>query len=68
MKYLIICKFVNGNVITASANSFSVATLIAEKFISGVFTKRVEKFISGEVTKRVEIVKILTGATIRYIY
>ena len=56
MRYLIICKLVNGNVITASANSFSVATLIAEEFISGEFTKRVE------------IVKISTGATTRYIY
>lgn len=56
MKYLIICRLVNGNVITASANSFSVAMLIAEKFISGKFTKRVE------------IVKISTGATTRYIY
>lgn len=56
MKYLIICKLVNGNVITASANSFSVATLIAEKLISGEFTKHVE------------IVKISTGATTRYIY
>ena len=56
MKYIIICKLTNGNVITASANSFSVATLIAEKFISGEFTKRVE------------IVKISTGATTRYIY
>ena len=56
MKYIIMCKLVNGNVITVSANSFSMATLIAEKFISGEFTKRVE------------IVKISTGATIRYIY
>ena len=56
MKYLIICKLVNGNVITASANSFSVAMLIAEKFISGEFTKRVE------------IVKISTGAKTRYIF
>ena len=56
MKYLIICKLVNGNVITASANSFSVAMLIAEKFSNGGFTKRVE------------IVKISTGATTRYIY
>ena len=56
MKYLIICKLVNGNVITASADSFSVAMRIAEKFISGEFTKRVE------------IVKISTGATTRYIY
>lgn len=56
MKYLIICKLVNGNVITASANSFSVAMLIAEKFISGEFTKRVE------------IVKISTGATTKFIF
>ena len=56
MKYIIICKLTNGNVITASANSFSVATLIAKKFISGEFAKRVE------------IVKISTGATTRYIY
>ena len=56
MKYVIMCKLVNGNVITDSANSFSVAMLIAEKFISGEFTKRVE------------IVKISKGATTRYIY
>ena len=56
MKYIIICKITNDNVITASANSFSEAMLIAEKFISGEFTKRVE------------IVKISTGATTRYIY
>ena len=56
MKYIIICKLTNGNVITASANSFSVAMLIAEKFVRGEFTKRVE------------IVKISTGATTRYIY
>ena len=56
MKYIIICKLTNGNVITASAGSFSVAMVIAEKFISGEFTKRVE------------IVKISTGATTRYIY
>ena len=56
MKYIIICKLTNGNVITASASSFSVAMVIAEKFISGEFTKRVE------------IVKISTGATTRYIY
>ena len=56
MKYIIICKLTNGNVLTASANSFSVATLIAEKIIIGGFTKRVE------------IVKISTGATTRYIY
>ena len=56
MKYIIMCKLVTGNVITASANSFSVATHIAEKLISGEFVKRVE------------IVKISTGATTRYIY
>ena len=56
MKYIVICKLTNGNVLTASANSFSVATLIAEKFINGEFTKRVE------------IVTISTGATTRYIY
>ena len=56
MKYIVICTLSNGNVITASANSFSVATLIAEKFISGEFTRRVE------------IMKISTGATTRYIY
>ena len=56
MKYIVICTLYNGNVITASANSFSVAMLIADKFISGDFTKRVE------------IVKISTGATTRYIY
>ena len=56
MKYIIVCKLVNGNVITASANSFSVAMLIAEKLNSGEFTERVE------------IVKISTGATTRYIY
>ena len=56
MKYIVMCKLVNGNVITASANSFSVAKLIAEKYISGEFTKRVE------------LVKISTGATTRYIY
>lgn len=56
MKYLIICKLVNGNVITAAANSFSVAMLIAEKFISGEFSKRVE------------IVKISTGATTKFIF
>ena len=56
MKYVIICKLTNGNVITASANSFSVAMLIAEKYIR------------GELTKRVEIVKNSTGATTRYIY
>ena len=56
MKYIIICMLTNGKVIIASANSFSVATLIAEKYISGEFTKRVE------------IVKISTGATTRYIY
>ena len=56
MKYIVICTLYNGNVITASANSFSVAMRIADKFISGEFTKRVE------------IVKISTGATTRYIY
>ena len=56
MKYIVMCKLVNGNVITASANSFSVAMLIAEKFISGEFTKRVEFLI------------ISTGASTRYIY
>ena len=56
MKYIVICKLTNGNVITASANRFSVAMLIADKFISGEFTKRVE------------IGKISTGATTRYIY
>ena len=56
MKYIIMCKLVNGNVITASANSFSVAMLIAEKFISGEFTKRVE------------IVKISTGASTKFIF
>ncbi len=56
MKYIIICKLTNGNVITASAISFSVAMFIAEQFANGKFTKRVE------------IVKNSTGATTRYIY
>lgn len=56
MKYIVMCKLVNGNVITASANSFSVAMLIADKFINGEFTKRVE------------IVKISTGATTKFIF
>ena len=56
MGYMVTCKLKNGNVMSSFADTFSSAMLIAEKFISGEFTKRVE------------IVKISTGATTRYIY
>lgn len=56
MKYIITCKLKNGNIIPAFAESFSVAMHIADMFIDGEFTERVE------------VVKISTGATIKYVF
>ena len=56
MKYLVICKIINGDVIPACAEEFSVAMHIAEMFMAGKFTKCVE------------IVKIETGATTKFIF
>lgn len=56
MSYVIICKLDNGNIIPAFAESFNVAMHIADMFIDGEFTECVE------------IVKISTGATIKYVF
>lgn len=56
MKYIITCKLKNDNIIPAFAESFSVAMYIADMFIDGEFTERVE------------VVKISTGATIKYVF
>lgn len=56
MKYFITCKLINGDVIPACAETFSVAMGIADMFMNGEFTERVE------------VVKISTGATIKYVF
>lgn len=56
MKYVIICKLKNGNAIPAFAETFSSAIRIADMFIGGEFTECVE------------VVKISTGATIKYVF
>lgn len=56
MKYMVICKLINGDVIPACADTFSVAMHIADMFMDGKFTKCVE------------IVKIETGATTKFIF
>ena len=56
MRYVITCKLKNGNTIPAFAETFSSAMHIADMFIDGEFTERVE------------VVKISTGATIKYVF
>lgn len=56
MKYIVICRLYNGNVIPAFANTFKLATDIADMFIH------------GNHTSSVEIITLATGARTRYIY
>ena len=56
MKYIVICKLYNGNVIPAFASTFKSATEIADMLIH------------GDYTSSVEIITIATGARTRYIY
>lgn len=56
MKYIVICKLNNGNVIPAFASTLTSATEIAEMFIH------------GDDTSFVEIITLATGARTRYIY
>lgn len=56
MKYIVICKLNNGNVIPAFASTFTFATEIADMFIH------------GDYTSSVEIITLATGARTRYLY
>lgn len=44
LRYLIICKCKNGNVIPAFTDSFSSAMEIVERFTDGEYTKEVKMF------------------------
>lgn len=54
--YLVTCETRNGNVIPAFTDCFSSAREIAERFEE------------GDYTKEVKILKLLTGATFKYIF
>lgn len=56
MKYLIICKLDNGNIIPAFADDFGTAVATAEMFNG------------GEYTKDVTIINVETGATTKFIF
>ena len=56
MKYIVICKLYNGNVIPTFTSTFTSATEIADMFIH------------SDHTSSVEIITLATGARTRYIY
>lgn len=56
MKYVILCKLDNGNVIPAFADDFKTALATA-----GMFN-------GGEYTKDVTIINVETGATTKFIF
>lgn len=56
MKYVILCKLVNGNVIPVFADDFKTALTAAEMFNG------------GEYTKDVTIITVETGAATKFIF
>lgn len=56
MKYIVICKLDNGNVIPAFASTFTSAAEIADMFIH------------GDNISSVEIITLATGERTRYMY
>ena len=56
MKYIIICKLVNGNVIPAFVNDFKTALATAEMFNG------------GDDTKEVTIITLETGAVTKFVF
>ena len=56
MKYIVICKLDNGNVIPAFANDFKTALATAEMFNG------------GDYTKEVTIITLETGAVTKFVF